>query len=298
MLRRNRGCDDTASAEDLLPWMIRRIREERELSRADLARITGYSRRYIDQLEQPSRGIPARPVLAAVDAALAADGALVALRLAAIEARTERTHSDSSPEIESRRRIRDLLDYQACDRKLDALDRRATELIASAQQLSPADITVRVRGQQRFADVLLRTRMLPHQQFRLFMIAGHLAGLQAIALLDSNEFEKAGTCCLEAAVFAELTGHEGLRAWILVVNNLIDAAVHGTRTDHACPAFPTPDEFASMIAAADYRTTAGAGKANAAGVPTPDWNGPRLATARAHSARPPVDFSRAFRPPV
>ncbi len=256
MRQRSRGCDGTATAEDLLPREIRRRREERGLSRDDLAKITGYSRQYISQLEQPSRGIPTRPVLAAVDAALAADGALVALRLAAIDARSERRQPAPNPEVESRRRIRDLLDHQTSDRKLDVLDQQVAELIRSADRLTPTDITVHVQEQQRFADVLLRTRMLPHQQFRLFMIAGHLAGLQAMALLDSNEFQKASTCCLEAAVFTELSGHEGLRAWTLALNKLIDTAVRSADTAHT---FPTPAAFAGEATAPRLRSIAGTG---------------------------------------
>ncbi|ABW15451.1 transcriptional regulator, XRE family [Parafrankia sp. EAN1pec] len=224
MRQRSRGRQGSSTAEDILPTEIRRRRCERGLSRDELAGRTGYSRQYIGQLEQPSRGIPARPVLAAVDAALEAGGALVDLREAAIAERTERHRRQPDAEIESRRRIGDLLDHRRSDRELDYLDRLAADLIAAADLLDPADLTAQVLDQQAFVDQLLRTPMLPHQQFRLFMIAGHLAGLLAISLLDMDELAKASTCCLEAAVFTELTGHEGLRAWTLAVNSLIDAA--------------------------------------------------------------------------
>ncbi|WP_018505191.1 helix-turn-helix domain-containing protein [Parafrankia discariae] len=224
MRQRSRGRQGSSTAEDILPTEIRRRRCERGLSRDELAGRTGYSRQYISQLEQPSRGIPARPVLAAVDAALEAGGALVDLREAAIAERTERHGRQPDAEIESRRRIGDLLDHRRSDRELDYLDRLAADLIAAADALDPADVTAQVLDQQAFVDQLLRTPMLPHQQFRLFMIAGHLAGLLAISLLDMDELAKASTCCLEAAVFTELTGHEGLRAWTLAVNSLIDAA--------------------------------------------------------------------------
>ncbi|WP_322780848.1 helix-turn-helix domain-containing protein [Frankia sp. Cas4] len=324
MRQRSRVRDGTATAEDLLPREIRRRREERGLSRDDLAKIAGYSRQYISQLEQPSRGIPTRPVLAAVDAALAADGALVALRLAAIEARSERMQHAPNPEVESRRRIRDLLDHQTSDRKLDVLDQQVAELIRSADQLTPADITVRVQEQQRSADILLRTRMLPHQQFRLFMIAGHLAGLQAIALLDNYEFEEASTCCLEAAVFTELSGHEGLRTWTLAVNKLIDTAVHCADT---APAFPAPDECAGEATTPRLRIATGTGTDGGGGVRAIDPSASksdsedpliapggsstppilvamvrrrvaRFAPATTPRTRPPADLSHRFRPPV
>ena len=96
----------------------------------------------------------------------------------------------------------------------------------------PPTSTRRVLEQQRQVDVLLRTPMLPHQQFRLYMLAGHLAGLLALSLLDMDELAKASICCLEAAMFTELTGHEGLRSWTLTVNGLIDAAARKAGGGH------------------------------------------------------------------
>jgi hypothetical protein len=186
--------------------------------------MTGYSRQYVSQLEQPSKGIPARPLVAAVDAALGARGELIALRDQAAAARSRPLGSRRDPELESRRRVHDLLHNRRCDTDLDHLDRTVGELIELADGLSPQEVSARVQDQQDFVDALLRTPMLPHQQFRLYMIAGHLAGLLAIALLDLGELAGANTCCLEAAVFTELTGHEGLRAWTLAVGRLVDEA--------------------------------------------------------------------------
>ncbi|MBL7496049.1 helix-turn-helix domain-containing protein [Frankia sp. CNm7] len=221
----SRGPEETATAEEVFHQEVRRRRCARGLSRDDVAQLTGYSRQYVSQLEQPSRGVPPRPVVIAVDAALRADGVLIALRDEAAAARDARLRRPRDPERESRRRVHDLLHNRRCDTDLDYLDRMVGELIAMADSLSPRDITDRVLDQQEFVDGLLRTPMLPHQQFRLYMIAGHLAGLLAIALLDQGELAGAGTCCLEAAVFTELTGHEGLRAWTLAVNRLVDEAM-------------------------------------------------------------------------
>ncbi|OAA26447.1 putative transcriptional regulator [Frankia sp. EI5c] len=257
MRQRSRGWQGLSTAEDMLPAEVRRRRCERGLTREELASRTGYSRQYISQLEQPSRGIPARPVLAAVDAALEAGGALVDLREAAVAERAERRVRQPDAEVESRRRIGDLLDHRRSDRELDYLDRLAADLIAAADALEPADVTARVLDQQTFVDQLLRTPMLPHQQFRLFMIAGHLAGLLAISLLDVNELAKASTCCLEAAVFTELTGHEGLRAWTLAVNSLIDAAAHhadGADSARAAGAGGAPSRDHPLATGADRGT--------------------------------------------
>ncbi|MBL7488438.1 helix-turn-helix domain-containing protein [Frankia sp. AgB1.9] len=223
----SRGPEGTAAVEGIFHQEVRRRRCARGLSRDELAERTGYSRHYVSQLEQPSKGIPPRPVVVAVDAALCADGALVALRDEAASARAEATGRGRDPEHESRSRVHDLLGNRRCDAELDYLDRTVGELIAIAGSLGPRDIRDRVLDQQEIVDGLLRTPMLPHQQLRLFLIAGHLAGLLAIALLDLGELSGACTCCLEAAVFTELTGHAGLRAWTLAVNRLVaEAARH------------------------------------------------------------------------
>ncbi|CAO5176117.1 putative transcriptional regulator [Frankia sp. AiPs1] len=262
MRQRGRGRQGAATAEDELPGEVRRRRCERALSRDELAVRTGYSRQYIAQLEQSSRGIPSRPVIAAVDAALEAGGALIDLREAAVAARAERLRRGPDPEAESRRRVSDLLDHRRSDGELDYLDRLVVDLIAKADRLDPADVTALVLDHQNVVDNLLDTPLLPHQQFRLFMLAGHLAGLLAISLLDVDELAGASTCCLEAAVFTELTGHEGLRAWTLAVNGLIDAAAR-----KACSDATTRAESGSpgSLTSLDEAGLEGAGRALAPG---------------------------------
>ncbi|ABD09907.1 transcriptional regulator [Frankia sp. CcI156] len=331
MRQRSRGRHDAATAEDLLPAEVRRRRCERVLSREELARRTGYSRQYIGQLEQPSRGIPSRPVIAAVDAALEAGGALIDLREAAVAARAERLRRRPDPERESRRRVSDLLDHRRSDTELDYLDRLVADLIAKADRLDPQDVTAQVLEQQNVVDNLLHTPMLPHQQFRLFMLAGHLAGLLAISLLDVDELAGASTCCLEAAVFTELTGHEGLRAWTLAVNSLIDAAARqvcegtepGTEPGIVSgdgPGAPVPPDprsgppgepSAPRYALADGDDSGGETLDEMLIAPGGRATPPRLialvkgriarfATASTRRAVPipPTSISRAFRPPV
>ncbi|WP_261568784.1 helix-turn-helix domain-containing protein [Frankia gtarii] len=297
MRQRSRGRQGTATAEDLLPVEIRRRRCERVLSRDELARRTGYSRQYISQLEQPSRGIPARPVIAAVDVMLEAGGALVDLREAAVAARAERLRRSPDPEWESRRRVSDLLDQRRSDHELNYLDRLVADLIAKADLLDPPDVTARILAQQSVVDNLLRTPLLPHQQFRLFMLAGHLAGLLAISLVDVDELAGASTCCLEAAVFTELTGHEGLRAWTLAVHGLIDAAAargcsaNASRTPGA--ADRTPPSLAPP-AGAGSPTGLDPGEAPA----SPVGSGPSAAAFPPAGHGPQPDGSAAFEPVI
>ena len=326
MRQGSRGRQGATNAQDTFPGEVRRWRCERGLSREELARRTGYSRRYVSQLEQPSRGIPAHPVVAAVDVALEAGGALVKLREAAVAERRIQLDGVPDPERTSRQRMQDLLDHRHSDRDLDYLDRLVAELISSADRLPPDDVTARILEQQHFVDSLLRTPMLPHQQFRLFMLAGHLAGLMAISLLDMDELAKASTCCLEAAVFTELTGHEGLRAWTLAVNGLIDAAAR-----RSAEAETRSTTTAAAATTASTSNTAGGAVGTGVLVPPDDADtgaGPtervpdealiapggratppklvamvkgriaRFATATAQRANPPTGLSHAFRPPV
>jgi transcriptional regulator with XRE-family HTH domain len=328
MRQESRRCHGGATADILFPLEVRRRRRERGLSRDDLARLTGYSPNYVSKLEQPSRGIAARPVVAAVDAALEAGGALIDLREAAIAARSERLRSALDPEKESRRRMADLLDHGNSDRDLDRLDSLVANLISDADQLQPADVTARVLEQQRQVDVLLRTPLLPHQQFRLYMLAGHLAGLLALSLLDMDELAKASTCCLEAAMFTELTGHEGLRSWTLAVNGLIDAAARKASNDRASAGGVQPDLTQHATRADRLALAADRGQADGLGPgvggdvdrPVPGLDErliapggratppklvamvrgriARFATATAQRAHPPAGLSQAFRPPI
>ncbi len=328
MRQASRDCHGGVAADGLFPLEVRRRRRERGLSRDELASLTGYSRHYLSQLEQPSRGIAARPVVAAVDAALGAGGALIDLREAAVAARADRLRKGRDPEQESRRRMQNLLDHGRSDHELDLLDSLVAGLISTADGLAPADVTALVLDQQRQVDALLRTPMLPHQQFRLYMLAGHLAGLLAISLLDMDELAKASTCCLEAAVFTELTGHEGLRAWTLAVNGLIDAAarkigdgqqqpVGGARggimeadadptTPHTSQLTPVTHGPADAFGGAhppgpeiDDTLVAPGGRATPPKlVAMVKGRIARFATASAQRAQPPTGLSHAFRPPI
>jgi len=256
--RGNPSCrhERTAGAQDSFHQEVRRRRDARGLSRDELAARAGYSRQYISQLEQPSRGIPPRPVVAAVDAVLEAHGALVELRDRAAADQAEREARPRDPELESRRRVHDLLHGHRHDTDLDYLDRTVGELIAMADALSPRDVRERVLDHQEFIDGLLRSPMLPHQQVRLYMIAGHLAGLLAIALLDQGDLTGAGTCCLEAAVFTELTGHEGLRAWAIAVSRLVEEAVRHATALAAARAGTARGALGADLAAPAHRPTA------------------------------------------
>lgn len=69
---------------------IRRRRKDANLSHAQLAGQIGYSRQYISLAERATKGLPSAELVNALDSALSANGALVALRKEAAAARLAR----------------------------------------------------------------------------------------------------------------------------------------------------------------------------------------------------------------
>jgi transcriptional regulator with XRE-family HTH domain len=75
--------DDTSqpgTAAARLAQEIRNLRKAAGLSHAQLAVRIGYTRQYLSLAEQPSRGLPAEPLVRAIDEALGANGVLDDLR--------------------------------------------------------------------------------------------------------------------------------------------------------------------------------------------------------------------------
>jgi transcriptional regulator with XRE-family HTH domain len=70
----------TGLPEAQLAREIRRRREAADLSYSELANIVGYSREYVSRAERPSKGLASSGLVAAIDVALQAGGALTALR--------------------------------------------------------------------------------------------------------------------------------------------------------------------------------------------------------------------------
>ncbi|MEV2218479.1 helix-turn-helix transcriptional regulator [Nocardia vinacea] len=69
-----------AAVADRLAREIRRLRLEAGLSQRELATKIGYSRQYVSMTEWEDANLPSQELVAAIDAALGASGALVALR--------------------------------------------------------------------------------------------------------------------------------------------------------------------------------------------------------------------------
>ncbi|WP_158660811.1 helix-turn-helix transcriptional regulator [Nocardia seriolae] len=65
---------------DQLAREIKRLRKEADISQRALASMIGYSRQYVTMTEWEDSNLPSPEVIAAIDNALEANGALVALR--------------------------------------------------------------------------------------------------------------------------------------------------------------------------------------------------------------------------
>jgi DNA-binding XRE family transcriptional regulator len=72
---------------------IRRLRKDADLSHAQLAGQIDYSRQHISLAERPRKGLPSADLVRALDGALHADGALMALREKAMTSRQSRRRS-------------------------------------------------------------------------------------------------------------------------------------------------------------------------------------------------------------
>jgi DNA-binding transcriptional regulator YiaG len=77
-----------AAAEDLVAAEIRRRREAAGVSQRALAKRAGFSRQYVSRAENPAQGLPSENLIAVLDTALDADGALVDLWLPGLHDRT------------------------------------------------------------------------------------------------------------------------------------------------------------------------------------------------------------------
>ncbi len=85
--------DEPDSAVARLAEEIRRLRKHADLSHAQLAGQIGYTRQYVSLAERARKGLPSADLVRALDGALHADGALVALHDKAVTARQARRRS-------------------------------------------------------------------------------------------------------------------------------------------------------------------------------------------------------------
>lgn len=90
------GGEDVGPAAAQLAGELRRHRLAADLSHAQLAVKVGYSREYVRRAESPRKGLPSADLVRALDHALGADSALIALREKAEVARRARRRTRTS----------------------------------------------------------------------------------------------------------------------------------------------------------------------------------------------------------
>lgn len=93
-----------ASPEAALAREIRRRRDTAGLSQAQLANLVGYSREYVSRAERPSKGLASAGLVAMIDAALTADGELIALHAALQQQRQDR-RLPAAPDLSASRAV-------------------------------------------------------------------------------------------------------------------------------------------------------------------------------------------------
>jgi transcriptional regulator with XRE-family HTH domain len=88
---------DALSTEDAVALEIRRRRLAAGWSQGQLARKSGFDRQYISRAESPARGLPSERLVSVLDAALGAEGELIALWVRAADARAQRRQEMAGP---------------------------------------------------------------------------------------------------------------------------------------------------------------------------------------------------------
>ncbi|SFW78005.1 helix-turn-helix domain-containing protein [Amycolatopsis australiensis] len=104
---------------------------------------------------------------------------------------------------------------------LEQLDHDVVQLARTAMHLQPAEIfgeLVRVRDR---VFQLLRRRAHPAQQTHLYLLAGQTCGLLASASMELGCYGAAAEQSRAAWVYAEIIGHNGLKAWLRGTQALI-----------------------------------------------------------------------------
>ncbi|MEV6067609.1 helix-turn-helix transcriptional regulator [Nocardia sp. NPDC052001] len=201
------------SVADQLAREIKRFRREAGISQRVLASKIGYSRQYVTLTEWENSSLPSREIVAAIDGALGAAGALVTLRAHADDDRQARRHTDAgslgAPTVPCKtltanvfspfdlEAVPDRYVPEPCGTGRVALSdvervRDATRHAAATENLSgggPAN-TLASRQLYELAP-LVRGRGAPETRRAMFEAVGNLGGVAAFAAFDIADFSTA-----------------------------------------------------------------------------------------------------------
>ncbi|MEU4802989.1 helix-turn-helix transcriptional regulator [Actinosynnema sp. NPDC023587] len=231
--------DMTAPAGVRLAHEIRRRRTEAGLSQPQLARMIGYTRQYVSLAERVGHNLPSAEVIRALDQALNAMGALIALRercrseqkrlrgkspVRRVPQNTvslEANLSASATRVDTKSDVVESI----ADLTLDAPPRRRvgraevgqvklmTSALAASENLYGGGMTSEAGiAHLRWASRMLKVHSEPAVEVALFEAVGNLAGVVAFSAFDVGDHPVAARCFRFALSCAEQGGSWELRA--------------------------------------------------------------------------------------
>jgi transcriptional regulator with XRE-family HTH domain len=237
--------DPGSSAIAALGAQLRRLRIDRGLTLAQLARLVGYSGQHLGAVER-GQAVPSEVVVSACDAAVLANGRLVAMLPAVIREQARIRHQH-----EAARRSGWSNDplwartWQRCDEdnldwaRLADVARRPSrcnravvddlELITARQrrlyhELSSAEMMVHVQAHLGLLVSLLDGPAPDSLRCRVASAAAEAAGFTAWLRYDLGDLYTTGHCYRQAAAAAKESSNIGLRSYILGYQGLVAQA--------------------------------------------------------------------------
>lgn len=189
---------------------LARRRSDAQLSLADLAARAHMHRGYIHRMERGQRW-PSEPVVRALDAALAADGALVATWGAAEP--PQRAQPDELVELAARAAASDV-----SATTLGLVEAAGDRLARSYTRVPPDELLRDVRAHAGQVGSLLNGRATLAQRRRLLTAAGWLSLLAATLHVDLGQRDSAASVRSVAQSLGRETEQDEIGAWVCEVD--------------------------------------------------------------------------------
>lgn len=237
--------DSPQSAVAALGSQLRRLRIDRGLTLAQLARLVGYSGQHLGAVERGT-AVPSEAVVSACDTAILANGRLVAMLPAAIREQARVRHQHESARRRGRStdlvgaRTRQLCDEDNLDwarladaaRRPSRLNRAVVddlELITAQQrrlyhELSSAEMVVHVQAHHGLLVSLLDGAAPDSLRRRVASAAAEAGGFAAWLWYDLGDLYTMSHCYRQADAAAKVSSNAGLRSYILGYQALIAQA--------------------------------------------------------------------------
>lgn len=191
---------------------LARLRSERGLSLAQLARLVPCHRGYIGQLEHDDRH-PSSQMAKTLDRVLNASGVLIALATSETDrALRTATEDDVFDALELARRV---AVSDLSDATLTGLEQATDKLAIAYQSTAPAALLSDVRRHLHYVGQLVDKRATLSQRRRLLVVGGWLSLLAATVEIDLHLRSAADARLTTAAALAEHTEHREIAAWCL-----------------------------------------------------------------------------------